>query len=52
MLRKLLVGFVIAFALFYLFTQPNHAAAAVRGVGAAVGVAFQSVIQFFNALFA
>jgi len=51
-LRKLLVGLVVAFGLFYLFTQPQNAADAVRGAVAAVDGAFQSVIQFFNALFA
>lgn len=50
-MRKLLGGLVIAFALFYLVTQPHGAAQAVRGAALAVGVAFNSVIQFFSALF-
>jgi hypothetical protein len=48
--RKLLGGLVIAFALFYLVTQPHGAAYAVRGAASAVGVAFTSIIQFLTAL--
>lgn len=40
----------IAFAAFYLFTQPENAADAVRGALSAVGDGFQAVIRFFNAL--
>jgi Na+/H+ antiporter NhaD/arsenite permease-like protein len=50
-MRKLLVGLVVAFALFYLFTQPQGAAEAVRGAAGAVVVAFNSVIEFITALF-
>ncbi len=50
-MRKLLVGLVVAFALFYLFTQPQGAADAVKGAAAAVVVAFNSVIEFITALF-
>jgi hypothetical protein len=51
-MRKLLGGLVIAFALFYLLSQPQGAADAVKGATAAVGAAFQSIIEFFTALFA
>ncbi len=51
-MRKLLGGLVIAVALFYLLTQPNHAAHAVRGAVDAVAVALQSAVQFLTALFA
>jgi hypothetical protein len=50
-MRKLMVGLVVAFALFYLVTQPQGAAEAVRGAADAVRVAFESVIEFITALF-
>jgi len=50
--RKLLIWTVIAFAAFYLFTQPESAASAVRGAAEAIGNAFGSVITFFSSLFA
>ena len=50
-MRKLLVGVVVAFAAFYLLSQPAGAADAVRGAALAVGVAFNSVIEFATALF-
>ncbi|MEU4293907.1 hypothetical protein AB0E63_37295 [Kribbella sp. NPDC026596] len=49
--KKLLIWSVIAFAAFYLFTQPANAADAVGGAFSAVGDAFQSVITFLTALF-
>ena len=49
-MQKLLVGLVVAFALFYLLSQPQGAAEAVKGAGDAVGVAFNNVIEFFSAL--
>ena len=51
-MRKLGIGLVVAFALFYLLTQPAGAAQAVRGAADAVGVAFNSLIEFISALFA
>lgn len=50
-MRKLGIGLVVAFALFYLITQPAGAAEAVRGAADAVGVAFNSIIEFITALF-
>ncbi|TWD75284.1 hypothetical protein FB561_6722 [Kribbella amoyensis] len=49
--KKLLIWSVIAFAGFYLFTQPAGAADAVGGAFSAVGDGFQSVITFLTALF-
>jgi hypothetical protein len=49
--KKLLIWLVIAFAAFYLFTQPRGAATAVGGAFSAVGQAFGSVIVFLSALF-
>jgi hypothetical protein len=51
-MKKLLMGLVIAFAAFYLISQPANAAEAIRGAAGAVGVAFESVIEFLTALFA
>jgi multisubunit Na+/H+ antiporter MnhE subunit len=50
-MRKLLAGLVVAFALFYLLSQPQGAADAVRGAAAAVGMAFENIIEFISALF-
>ena len=51
-MKKLLAGLVIAFAAFYLLSQPAGAADAVRGAVSAVGTAFESLIAFITALFA
>jgi len=50
-MQKLLVGIVIAFAAFYLLSQPEGAADAVKGAASAVGTAFESLIAFITALF-
>jgi hypothetical protein len=50
-MRKLLVGLVVAFAVYYLVTDPQGAAGAIRGAADAVQVAFASIIQFITALF-
>lgn len=49
-LRKLLVVLVTIFALFYLITRPEDAAAAVRNVFTALARAFSSIIVFFTSL--
>lgn len=41
---------VIAFAGFYLFTQPANAAVAVGGAFGAIGSAFESAITFLTSL--
>ena len=50
-MKKVLVGLVVAFAAFYLITQPADAADAIKGAASAVGVAFESIIEFLTALF-
>lgn len=50
-MKKVLVGLVIAFAAFYLLTQPAGAADAIKGAASAVGDAFESIIAFLTALF-
>ncbi|MBA2560420.1 MAG: hypothetical protein H0V07_11155 [Propionibacteriales bacterium] len=48
--KKSVTFLVVAFGLFYLVTQPEAAANAVRGAFDAVGQAFEAIIAFFNAL--
>lgn len=49
---KKLVGVVlIAFALFFLLTQPQSAAEVVKGAGGVVQDAFNAAITFISALF-
>jgi hypothetical protein len=50
-LKKLLGVVAIAFAVFYMMTQPNEAADAVRGAVSIVGDAFESFVTFVTALF-
>lgn len=50
-MRRLMFWLVIAFAAFWLFTQPEGAAAAVGGAFSAIGNAFGSVITFLSVLF-
>ena len=50
-MKKLLGGVVIAFALFYLLTQPAAAAEVVKGAGRVVEDAFNALIAFISALF-
>jgi hypothetical protein len=50
-MKKLLGGVAIAFALFYLLTQPQSAAEVVKGAGGVVGDAFNAAITFITALF-
>jgi hypothetical protein len=50
-MKKLGIGLVVAFAAFYLLTQPVGAAEAIRGAASAVGDAFESIIAFITALF-
>ncbi|GAB1817484.1 hypothetical protein [Herbidospora sp. RD11066] len=50
--KKLLTYVAIAFVIFYLFTQPQGAAGAVRGVFEAIGNGAEALAQFFNSVFA
>jgi hypothetical protein len=50
-MKKLLGVVAVAFALFYLLTQPQAAADAVRGSIAVVGDAFDALTTFITALF-
>jgi hypothetical protein len=48
--RKILVLLVVTFAVFYLVTRPEDAAAAVRGAFDALATAFSSIVVFFTSL--
>jgi hypothetical protein len=50
-MRKLLGVVAIAFALFYLLTQPQASADAVRGAVGVIGDAFDALTAFVTALF-
>jgi hypothetical protein len=41
---------VIALALFYILSQPQHAADAVNATVSAIGAAFEQIIEFLTAL--
>ena len=51
MVKKTLFWLVIAFAVFYLISQPSSAAGAIKGAASGVGAAFTSIITFFTTLF-
>lgn len=48
--KKILLLMFAIFAIFYLITRPEDAAAAVRGVAEALARAFSSIIIFFSSL--
>lgn len=52
MIKKTLIWLVIAFAVFYLISQPSSAAGAIKGAAVGVQAAFNSIITFFTSLFA
>lgn len=51
MVKKVLILFVVGFALYYLFTTPESAAEAVKGAFDAVLSAFGQVGVFIQELF-
>jgi Na+/H+ antiporter NhaD/arsenite permease-like protein len=48
--RRVLWVLAIALALFYILSQPQHAADAVTAVFAALIAAFQQIIEFLTAI--
>lgn len=48
--KRIAVGLVVVFALFYMVTRPEDAAGAVQGAFAAVWSATESVGRFFSSL--
>lgn len=49
-IRKALMIIFMVFAIFYLITRPEDAAAAVRNLFVALSKAFNSIIVFFTSL--
>ena len=45
--KRIIIGLVIAFAVFYLVTRPQDAANAVQGAVGAVWSAGEAIVQFF-----
>ncbi|WP_169512920.1 hypothetical protein [Actinopolymorpha alba] len=50
--KKVVTWLVIAFVAFYLITNPDNAAGAVRGAGSFLSTGFESVIRFLTSVFA
>ena len=51
-MKKILTWVLIAFVGFYLFTNPDSAAAGVRGIGSFFVSLFNSMIEFLSSVFA
>jgi len=51
MVKKILIWLAIAFAAFYLLSQPSGAAGAIREAATGVEAGFNSIITFFTSLF-
>ena len=50
MIKKGLIWFVVAFAIYSVIATPDHAAEAVRSAGNGCQEAIKAVLEFFNAL--
>jgi hypothetical protein len=50
LVKRIVIGLVVAFLLFFLITRPQDAANAVQGVFDAVSGAIVAVFDFFSAL--
>jgi hypothetical protein len=48
--KRIIIGLVVVFALFYMITRPEDAANAVQGAVAAVWGGVEAVGRFFTAL--
>ena len=48
--KRVIVILIVGFFLFYLISQPEAAAAAVRTVFGALATAFRAIVQFFSSL--
>ncbi|MDL9979927.1 hypothetical protein [Microbacterium candidum] len=49
-IKRIAIVFVVAFALFFVATRPQEAAAAVQGAVGIVWGAGQAVVHFFSSL--
>ena len=50
-MKRMFSGLAVAFALFFLLTQPQSAADLVRGAGGVLNDAFTALTTFVSALF-
>ncbi|HLR95780.1 MAG TPA: hypothetical protein VK053_14740 [Jiangellaceae bacterium] len=50
-MKKLLVLLLVAFVLYFLFTQPEGMAGVLGNIGSTFAAGGESVIRFFNELF-
>jgi hypothetical protein len=48
--RRVIVALVVGFFIFYLISQPEGAASAVRTVFNALAMAFRAIVRFFTSL--
>ena len=48
--KRVLVALIVGFFIFYLISQPEAAASAVRTVFNALAVAFRAIVRFFTSL--
>ena len=48
--KRIIAFLLVAFFIFYLISQPEAAAAAVRTVFGALATAFRAIVQFFSSL--
>lgn len=49
--KKIVTWVAIAFVAFYLLTNPDDAAGAIRGIGSWFADGFQAIIRFLTAVF-
>ena len=49
-MKRIIMWLVIAFAVFYLLSQPASAANAVKGAGQGLSDAAGQLVEFFHAL--
>ena len=50
MVKKVIIGLLVAFAVYSVIATPNESAEAVRTAGTALQTAGKSVIDFFQGL--
>lgn len=49
--KKIVTWVAIAFVAFYLITNPEDAAGAIRGIGSFFATGFDAVIRFLTSVF-
>ena len=48
--KRIILILIVGFFVFYLISQPESAASAVKTVFGAIGRAFRAVVKFFTSL--